>query len=275
MSTGIGETLQDAREQQGRTVEDVARSLRLRAEQVRALEEERFGGFGGDVYARGFLKSYAVELGLDPAPLLDTYRREVTGEDPLSVTPLVEPGAAGPVRERRGAPPAWLAWVVGAIVVIGVLAGIGQIAGGRAPEVASPEPPPPPVEDVEDDGDVDAGTDDGDGTDTGSETGADDGDDATEPEPEPEPEPTFEGIELLLALEEDSWMRVTIDGSVVFEQVADQGQTLAFSGDDNVVVRYGNAGGVRVEFNGEDLGTPGQRGEVAELEYTPDGETEA
>jgi ribosomal protein L35AE/L33A len=78
-------------------------------------------------------------------------------------------------------------------------------------------------------------------------------------------------VEDLLTLEERSWMRVSVDGTIVFEQVAEQGETLPFPGEQEIVVRYGNAGGVRVEFNGEDLGPPGARGDVVEVVYTPDG----
>ncbi|MEX1177995.1 MAG: RodZ domain-containing protein [Nitriliruptor sp.] len=263
MSTGIGDTLREAREEQGRTFEDVAHALRLRSDQVRALEEERFGDFGGDVYARGFLKSYAVELGLDPQPLLDTYRREVSSGDPIASAPLIAPGAGAAAGTRRSAPPGWIAWVLVAVIVLAGLAFVGQFAGSRAPEQASSEPTEAPV----------APADDGDGVDAG----------AQEPDPEPEEpaeseeaaEPTYEGVELFLALEDESWMRVTVDGTVVFEQVADEGETLPFSGEENVTVRFGNAGGVRVEFNGEDLGAPGASGDVVEVSYTPDGQSEA
>lgn len=252
MTTGIGETLQDAREQQGRTLEDVARSLRLRSEQVRALEEERFASFGGDVYARGFLRSYALELSLDPQPLLDTYRREVSSDD-LSGTPLVTPGAVA-LGPRRAAPPAWLGWVAAAIVILAGLAVLGQLAGGRVPDVASQDPQEPTA------------SADGDDADDG-----DDGEPEPEPEPEPDPEPVFEGVEVLLTLEEASWLRVIVDGTVVYEQVAQQGEILPFPGDEEVAIRYGNAGGVRVELNGEDLGPPGARGSVVDVVYTPDG----
>lgn len=251
MTTGIGETLQDAREQQGRTLEDVARSLRLRTDQVRALEEERFASFGGDVYARGFLKSYALELEIDPQPLLDTYRRDVS-DNARSGVALIAPGAAA-LGRQRSAPPAWLGWVVAAVVILVGLAALGQLAGGRAPETASPEDLPPPAP---------AGNE---------EEPAEDGEEEPPEEDEPEPEPTFDGVDLLLTLEERSWMRVSVDGTVVFEQVAEQGETLPFPGEQEVVVRYGNAGGVRVEFNGEDLGPPGARGDVVEVVYTPDG----
>jgi cytoskeleton protein RodZ len=254
VSTGIGDTLRDAREAQGRTPEDAARALRLRTEQIRALEDERFDGFGGDVYARGFLKSYAVELGLDPQPLLDTYRREVSGGDPIASAPLVAPGSGGGVPTRRSAPPGWIAWVLVGVVVLAGLAFVGQFAGSRAPEQASSEPTAPPVAPAD-------------------EPTEEPVDEPDEDEPEEE-EPAVEGVELFLALEADSWMRVTVDGTVVFEQVAPQGETLTYQGEEQVSVRYGNAGGVRVELNGEDLGTPGPRGSVVEVVYTPDGQSD-
>jgi cytoskeleton protein RodZ len=252
VSSGIGDTLRDAREAQGRSIEEAAHALRLRGEQLRALEEERFDGFGGDVYARGFLKSYAVELGLDPQPLLDTYRSEVSGDDPIGSAPLMAPGGASAVKAPRAAPPGWIAWVLVGVLVLAGLGFLGQFVGSRAPEQASSEPTTPPV----------APADGGEDTD----------DDPTPTPTETEDAPAEpEGVELFLALEADSWMRVTVDGTIVFEQVANEGETLPFNGEENVTVRFGNAGGVRVELNGEDLGAAGPRGSVVEVTYTPDG----
>jgi cytoskeleton protein RodZ len=261
VSSGIGETLLEAREQQGRTLDELSRSMRLRTEQLRALEEERFTSFGGDIYARGFLKSYALELGLDPQPLLDTYRREVSGDDLISA-PLIAPGAGGPVPTGRSAPPGWVGWVLAAVVILAGLGLVGQFAGSRAPPTASPEEAtaPPSPADAGDDEDPEGGSD-------ASEDGAGD---TPDEDPEEGPDPDPDGVDLLLALEEETWMRVTVDGAVVFEQVAAQGETLPFSGEDEVLVRFGNAGGVRVELNGEDLGVPGARGSVLEVAYTPE-----
>ncbi len=263
MSSGIGDTLREARESQGRTIEDAAHALRLRSDQLRALEEERFDGFGGDVYARGFLKNYAVELGLDPQPLLDIYRRDVSADDPLAAAPLVAPGAGAGVKPSRGAPPGWIAWVLVAVIVLAGLGFVGQFVGSRAPEQASSEPTTPPVAPAETEPDDEVDTD---------ATAEDDGRTA---EPEATEEPTVDGVELFLALEAASWMRVTVDGTIVFEQVAEEGRTLPFTAEENVIVRFGNAGGVRVEFNGEDLGAPGGNGDVVEVEYTPDGPSDA
>jgi cytoskeleton protein RodZ len=255
VTTGIGDALRGAREEQGRTLEDAARTLRVRSDYLRALEDERFDVFGGDIYAKGFLRNYAGELGLDPQPLLDTYRREV-GHDDVHSAQLV--GGVATPKPGRAAPPPWIAWLLVSVVVLAMLAFIGGALGGRSPQVADePAGPPPspapsePADDPAETSDSDADPDEG------------------EAEEETEAEP--DGVELLLAFEEDSWTQVTVDGTVVFEQTVPAGSTEPFEGDREVVVRYGNAGGVRVQLNGEDLGAPGGRGQVIEIVYTPEG----
>lgn len=269
MSLGIGAALREAREGQGRSLEDAAAPLRARASLLEALEQERFGDFGGDVYARGFLRNYATELGLDPTPLLETYRREV-GQDlgAMNLTTSVSVGKPG---RQRSAPPAWMAWVLVAVVVLAGVALVGSLDmdAGRTPEQASPtEPPPAPSSDQGDEQQRDAGRDTTDGDpDTG----------ATEPpktSPDP-PAPDPEGVELLIALEADSWMRVLVDGAPVLEQVVEAGQTLPFEGDQEIEVRFGNAGGVRANLNGEDLGIQGTSGQAITIRYTEEGFEEA
>jgi cytoskeleton protein RodZ len=267
VSTGIGDALRAAREQQGRSLEEVAASTRARVDQLRALEEERFGSFGGDVYAKGFLKNYALELGLDPQPLLDTYRREVSHDD-AHATALVG-GVATPPKQRS-APPAWIAWVLAAVVIMAGFAFLSTVGSGVAPPTASPDeptgPPPAPAEEDEVEPDETDGVDEPEGEAEEAEP------DEAEEEPEAE-EP--DGVELLIALEESSWIRVVIDGTPILEQTMPQGEVLEYRGEEEIEIRYGNPGGVRAELNGEDLGPQGSRGVPVTLRYTLDGVEQA
>jgi cytoskeleton protein RodZ len=274
VSTGIGDRLREARESQGLSLDDAAADLRARVDQLRALEEERFTEFGGDVYAKGFLRSYATELGLDPEPLLDTYRREVSHDH------MHAPGFVGGVSappKQRSAPPPWLVWVIAAAVIVAGFAFLSTIGSGVAPPTASPDEPigtPPPSADPDDEpADEDPADTDPD-TDPTDEEPEPEPDDAPEPEEDEdeEPEPAEpEGVELLIAFEEASWMRVIIDGTTVLEAVVAEGETRQWRGEEEIEIRYGNPGGVRVEFNGEDLGPQGARGQPVTLRYTPDG----
>ncbi len=69
---GIGETLRSTREHRGLTMEQVARDTRISLRFLEALEAENFEELPAPVYVRGFLRSYANYLKIDPQPLLDS-----------------------------------------------------------------------------------------------------------------------------------------------------------------------------------------------------------
>jgi cytoskeletal protein RodZ len=69
----IGNTLRTERERRGLTIDDAAEATRIRATLLAAIEAEEFDRLPGPTYARGFLRSYAELLGLDPQPLVDEF----------------------------------------------------------------------------------------------------------------------------------------------------------------------------------------------------------
>jgi cytoskeleton protein RodZ len=75
----IGRALQQARIAAGLTVDDVSNATRVRIAIVHAIEQDDFTPCGGDVYARGHLKTLARAVHLDPAPLLAQYDASTAG----------------------------------------------------------------------------------------------------------------------------------------------------------------------------------------------------
>ncbi|HUF53401.1 MAG TPA: helix-turn-helix domain-containing protein [Dehalococcoidia bacterium] len=69
-SSPLGETLRKARLERSITFEDAERVTRIPRKYLEALELENFGILPAPVYARGFLRSYASYLGLDPGSLM-------------------------------------------------------------------------------------------------------------------------------------------------------------------------------------------------------------
>lgn len=69
---GIGDTLRSTREHRGLSIEQVAQDTRISARFLEALEAEQFDELPAPVYVRGFLRSYANYLKVDPQPLLDS-----------------------------------------------------------------------------------------------------------------------------------------------------------------------------------------------------------
>jgi cytoskeleton protein RodZ len=72
----VGAQLFAARTAGGHALEDIAHSLNIRAEHLRALEEGWWDELPSQAYALGFLKSYARFLGLDVADMVSRYRAE-------------------------------------------------------------------------------------------------------------------------------------------------------------------------------------------------------
>lgn len=67
----LGAVLAERRGERGLTIEQVASATRVRAEYLRALEADQLERLPAAVYAKGYLRTYARYLGLDPEPLVD------------------------------------------------------------------------------------------------------------------------------------------------------------------------------------------------------------
>lgn len=99
-SSRIGTALREARVQRGKSLDEASRETRIRPEYLGALEQERFDALLGDVYVRGFLRSYASYLGLDPDDLMIRYGGGST-RPPASGSE--RPSPAGSTRLARAA----------------------------------------------------------------------------------------------------------------------------------------------------------------------------
>lgn len=108
----VGQTLREAREASGMTLDEASARLRLMHRQVEAMEADDFDALGQPVFARGFVRNYARLLGLAPETLLAS----------------MDGGPAAPAEVSYAKPPLqrpWFAssWVILlALVVLVVLA---------------------------------------------------------------------------------------------------------------------------------------------------------
>jgi cytoskeletal protein RodZ len=95
----VGQFLREERAQRGMSVEEVSRATRVPVSSVERIESDRFDELPGEVFVRGFLKSYARALGLPPDEVLARYTasRRVVWVTPL---PLTTP-TQRPARGRR------------------------------------------------------------------------------------------------------------------------------------------------------------------------------
>ncbi len=70
-----GTLLAAKRGERGLTIQQAATATRIRAEYLLALESDELESFAAPVYAKGYIKTYARYLGLDPEPLVGSTDR--------------------------------------------------------------------------------------------------------------------------------------------------------------------------------------------------------
>ncbi|MFJ9908563.1 helix-turn-helix domain-containing protein [Streptomyces sp. NPDC101152] len=250
----VGRALKQARIDAGLTVDDISNATRVRIAIVHAIEADDFAPCGGDVYARGHIRTLAKAVHLDPAPLLAQYDAEHGGRPaPTPAAPLFEAERIRP--ERRG--PNWTAAMVAAIVVVvgfvgftafkGGDGGSGaktQVAEGSTPTVsksASPTPknnkPATPKSDPSDSAIAAA----------------------------PQDKVTVQ----VSAANGRSWISAKDhNGRLLFDGLLKQGDSKTFQDSDKINLVLGDAGAIQLYVNGKKIDGQFQPGAVERLTYT-------
>lgn len=77
----IGEKLRQARQNRRLDIGPIAKKLKIRAEYLLALENERFDKLPAGLYGKNFLKEYALFLGLKPKDLFKDLDDKTFGEE--------------------------------------------------------------------------------------------------------------------------------------------------------------------------------------------------
>jgi cytoskeleton protein RodZ len=131
----VGQLLRETRESYGSDIPRVASALRIRAAYLEAIEEGRYDRLPGPVYALGFVRAYAVHLGLDGEEAVRRFKLEAEGfeaqRDLSFPVPLAERSIPGGAMV--------LAAVILAVCAYGIWYYLSSTAGPR-PERVSPIP---------------------------------------------------------------------------------------------------------------------------------------
>lgn len=141
--SSVGQELRAAREALNLPIKQLAGDLRIEPHYLVALEENDFAAFSAPVFAMGYLKQYAIRLGLDEKELLTDYSLQVGAQEP----PLLRSSTLRTNTDQRQA----RGLVAGSVVVSVVAATL--IWWFSTPEPAAPvvrQPDAPiPVGDLE------------------------------------------------------------------------------------------------------------------------------
>ena len=85
------------------------------------------------------------------------------------------------------------------------------------------------------------------------------------------PEPEQEKIKLTLIATDHVWVKIILDGVEESEHIFKAGNRMSWEATESFSLHIGNAGGVKLELNGKALGPIGESGDVARLQLTRQG----
>jgi cytoskeleton protein RodZ len=83
IARGAGVMLREAREAAGISCDELCRRTRLERRIIDAIESEDYNSLAAAAFVKGYIRSLAKELNIDPTPILAQYNQSVTDEDPL------------------------------------------------------------------------------------------------------------------------------------------------------------------------------------------------
>jgi cytoskeletal protein RodZ len=308
----LGALLRQTREEKRIPLERVEEQTRIRQKYLLALEEGRYDDLPTPGHVHGFMRNYARYLDLDMEEVETLYARDraahrhfeprifhpknitllpkqplIKADMVLSIVIVVLLAAAG-----------FLFWQYGWPVVRPLLPMVGlsvpvPTATRELPTATQPAPTRivaaatrTGVPTVEQDGVASAkattatSTPEPTATSTPQPTATPTLDSplvlatpTPEPTSTPTPTPTRDAGVLVAATFIDRvWLQVTIDGQEAPGSMYEAGDEAEWAADDTIYMICGNAGGIEVAVNGEELGVLGARAEVVEKLWGPQGE---
>lgn len=280
----LGRLLREAREAKKQTLAEVEAATRIRQKYLEALESGEFAKLPRGTVARGFLRTYAAYLELDEQAMLELYKSE-SGDQGEEV-PIAEPGKPRLADYRPlevelidSVPRSpWWPWLVALVVVAGLAAagwwwlsqnpGFDPLAAfGPAPTATPTQTPaqtPTPVIITVTPKPTETAVPP---TPTSSLLPLPTPTVPASPTPTPRPSATPEivaRIALELLTSQPTWVRVVVDGQLIEEGLLEANVSRAWEASVSITLRTGNAGGVVLRLNGEDLGPMGEIGQVVE-----------
>lgn len=231
----LGSHLKEKRQEAGYSIDEVADATNIAPRYIRAIEEHDFSQFPADVYAKGFIRSYAKFLDLDAQSLIMEYSLNFEAEEETS------DGS-----ETRNRLLYWVALIL--LLVVGVSLIFLRFAWldpetARSHRAMVQHSPTPESHGV------------------------------TPSEKEITIQEAPRELELRVVATAKTWVYAVFDGLRKQEFMFQPGDEMTWEAEDTIRVRLGNAGGLRLYHDGQALPKLGRSGEVADKIITLDSDT--
>lgn len=237
----LAEELRQEREHRGISLNNISDATKINIRFLRAIERGEFNCIE-EPYVRIFLKTYAREVGLDAAPILERYDKIKGEQKELPPLPKVAPPSGASLKAGEEATsPAMSNRTIG-ILALGllVLIVVGVRLFGPQPE-DTPSTPPLPQESPSPTSVTSEPS-------TGQEQPAPLGSEAGVFEKARPDSLRLEGT-----AREETWVLVEAGGRTLFTGVLKKGRTQVWTALDTLTLTLGRPGGIDLVLNGKDI----------------------
>jgi cytoskeleton protein RodZ len=240
--TNFGANFKKARASKGLSLTQIAAETRISSRFLEAIEKEEFHLLPGGIFNRGFIRTYAERVGLDPEGALGEYEQLIKTQEPEQQFVPVDLPAQ---KAEKNFYPA----VIGALALAIIIFYIVTRDSGRP--VPPPDQSPVAV------------------TEPAISTPITTPSVSAAPEPEPVPVQTS-AITLDIEVTEQTWIKVNADGENVSPgEILVPGTTRRFTAETSLNFITGNAGGLNLKLNDQKMKAIGKNGQVREIVITP------
>lgn len=262
----LGRRLREEREKRGLTIEELARQTRIHARYFEAIERDDAAAFPGGFFYRSFLRQYASLLELPEEAYRTEIERSLAEEAgrPFTVPErhIDVPPLPTPKRSRREEAIWWAVRAGGLLLTIAACTAL-YVGWERwkqsqaAPAISQPAPSPASPSPTK--------------SASASPAPSSEGPRPEAAPPAAEAPVTGSPVRVIVRATELSWVGVWQGRKFLFGDLMRPGEVRGFGGDDMLRVKIGNAGGVRIEWNGREIDPLGPRGQVRTVEFRRDG----
>ena len=255
-----GRLLKQAREAKGLALGDLSRTTKISRSILSALEAGDVAHLPSGIYARGFVKAYAREVGLDPEQMADIYFGSIE-HIPSRATESAHARLAAPATRDEmmrldddtsmilaGAQSRRVGWLVTACCALGLVVYVWSFGRPRTSETAAITESAAPADAAR----------------------------ATSASPS-EPDAVRAGPDTLvfagplnIELRPSGlcWVIVTVDGEQVLAKLLRDGDQQTFTANDELLLRIGDPGAFAYSINGRNGRPLGRAGEVVNVRIT-------
>jgi cytoskeletal protein RodZ len=266
----IGAQLRTAREAMGLSISALAERTRVPARALAAIELNDQSSLPPHPFGRGFVRTYAEEVALDPERTVRQYFAQFPAPHAPARAPVAH-DAAGPSWQPSATwggmatAVAILLVVVAAAVVLGRRGDSAVETGTVGTSGATPAAPA-----AADDTKPTAAPHEAAPSLTATPPAASPPAPSSPPSSPTSSTPPAGAITVVLSMSRPCWVTATVDGRRAIYRVLQPGERPTLVAERGIAIRFGDAGAVAWTINGRDAGAPGTNGTVRDVNITPE-----